>query len=63
MLKKEPGLTDAGKGCLLVEDAMGDSKGSGQKQLSDCFERAVQALKKHYEDDQLLFTHLLLMNF
>ena len=59
-LKKEPGLTDADKGCLLVE-AMADSKARQRAEAAlahtDCFERAVQALKKYYEDDRLLFTH------
>ena len=59
-LKKEPGLTDADKECLLVE-AMADSKARQWKEAdlahTDCFERAVQALKKCYEDNRLLFTH------
>ena len=59
-LKKEPGLTDADKECLLVE-AIADSKARQWKEAdlahTDCFKRAVQALKKCYEDDRLLFTH------
>ena len=59
-MKKEPGLTDADKGCLLVE-AMADSKARQRAEATlahiDCFERALQALKKYYEDDRLLFTH------
>ena len=59
-LEKEPGLTDTDKGCLLVE-AMADIKARQRAEAAlahtDTFDKAVLALKRHYEDDRLLFIH------
>jgi len=48
------------KGCLLVE-AIGESKAKQRAEAAlvhtDTFAKAVRSLKRHYEDDQLLFSH------
>ena len=59
-LEKEPGLTDVDKGYLLVE-AMAGIKARQRAEAAlahtDTFDKAVLALKRHYEDDSLLFIH------
>ena len=57
-LDKEPGLTNADKSCLLVE-AMADDKARQRAEAAiahtTTYEEAVKILKRHYEDNRLLF--------
>ena len=57
---KDPELTDADKGCMLVE-AMADTKARQRAEAAlahtSSYDEAMDSLRKHYEDNQLMFRY------